>query len=57
MCCGIQEYWIIDPSVKDILIYQFEDGNIARRTAFKQGETAASFLFEGLNVQVGEIFM
>lgn len=57
MCCGVKEYWIVDPSARDILIYQFENGNISRRAAYKQGESAVSFLFEGLNVPVDEVFM
>lgn len=57
MSCGVKEYWIVDPSAKDILIYEFEDANIGRKAACKQGDTAASFVFEGLQVTVDEIFM
>ena len=56
MSCGVKEYWIVDPSSKDILIYLFDDGNISRKAFFKLGETAASFLFEGLSVVVDQVF-
>lgn len=54
--CGVKEYWIVDPSTKRITIYRFEDGEVAAQRMFAQGETAASYLFEGLSAAVDQVF-
>ena len=54
--CGVKEYWVADPSTKRITIYRFEDGEVAGQRMFSQGETAVSFLFEGLTVAVNQVF-
>lgn len=56
MECGVLEYWIVDPSEKKVIIYQFQDREIKRTAMCKPPETAKSFLFEGLSVELGRIF-
>jgi Uma2 family endonuclease len=56
MSCGIQEYWIVNPSNRQVSIYLFKDQNIREYTAFKYGETAESFTFKGLTVNLSQIF-
>lgn len=56
MECGVNEYWIIDPSEKKVIIYNFRDRKIKRTAMCKPPETAQSFLFEGLSVELERIF-
>lgn len=56
MECGVGEYWIVDPSEKKVIIYQFQDREIKRTRMCKPPETANSFLFEGLSVKLERIF-
>ncbi|NLO39064.1 MAG: Uma2 family endonuclease, partial [Ruminiclostridium sp.] len=56
MSCGIQEYWIVNPANRQVSIYLFKDQNIHEYTAFKYGETAESFTFKGLTVNLSQIF-
>jgi prevent-host-death family protein len=56
LSCGVQEYWIANPFSREIAVYRFEDGGIGRTVTYKQGETASSFLFEGLTAPVDEVF-
>ncbi|UZD12293.1 type II toxin-antitoxin system prevent-host-death family antitoxin [Virgibacillus natechei] len=56
MECGVGEYWIVDPSEKKVIIYQFRDREIKQTVMCKPPETAKSFLFEGLSVELGRIF-
>lgn len=53
---GVGEYWIVDPKSKTILVYVFADHAIDRFTSYRIGEMAASAIFEGLDVDVKELF-
>lgn len=52
---GVKEYWIVDPETKQISIYRFEDKEIVKNKAFT--DTAKSFLFEGLEIDLSQVFM
>ncbi len=56
MSTGIKEYWIINPVNKEVSIYLFEDNNISNNTTYKKKETAVSFHFSSLEVNLEKIF-
>lgn len=56
MSCGVSEYWIVDPLKKDVTIYFFKGGDIEDYNMYRQTETAESFTFEGLKVDLKKIF-
>lgn len=56
MACGVHEYWIIDPSEKKALLYSFKDHRIQKTSLYNESETAESFLFDGLSVELATIF-
>lgn len=56
MSTGIKEYWIVNPLNKDITIYFFEDNNIAKNETYKKNESASSYFFIGLNINLKDIF-
>lgn len=53
---GVNEYWIVDPKSESILIYVFTDHAIDCFTQYKEGEVAVSGKFEGLSINVSELF-
>lgn len=54
--CGVEEYWIVNPADKLIFIMLLADCSILREGSFKSGETAKSFIFQGLAVDVDLVF-
>ncbi len=52
---GVKEYWIIDQKQETIMIYSFKDYEVDNFASYKR-ETAVSYLFDGLSVDVGELF-
>lgn len=56
MSTGIKEYWIINPVNKEVSIYLFVDNNISNNTTYKKKETAVSFHFSKLEVDLEKIF-
>ncbi|WP_127585360.1 type II toxin-antitoxin system prevent-host-death family antitoxin [Paenibacillus koleovorans] len=56
MCCGIKEYWIVNPLNKEITVYLFENQSISQNVTYKNNEIAHSFLFSGLAVELAAIF-
>ncbi|NLY73910.1 MAG: type II toxin-antitoxin system Phd/YefM family antitoxin [Firmicutes bacterium] len=53
---GVREYWLIDPKQENIMIYCFEDFEIDKYKTFERGSTALSFVFNGLVVDVENLF-
>jgi Uma2 family endonuclease len=53
---GIKEYWLVDPFLKTIAVYKFENREISDLSVFKGTETAHSFIFKGLKVELEKIF-
>jgi prevent-host-death family protein len=56
MSTGIKEYWIVNPLSKEIRIYCFDNRGISRDETFKKNETANSYIFKGLNINLKDIF-
>ena len=56
MSTGIKEYWIINPVNREVSIYLFEDNNISNNITYKKKETAVSFHFSSLKVDLEKIF-
>jgi Uma2 family endonuclease len=56
MSCNVQEYWIVNPMNKEVIVYTFENREIRSLTTCKKSETVQSQIFEGLNVEIAKIF-
>lgn len=56
MSSGISEYWIVNPLNKEVAIYLFADKEISNYITYRKKETAQSFLFTGLSVELERIF-
>ncbi len=57
MKSGVLEYWVVDPESKSVSQYTFsEERDIKDLTGFQEGDTIKSTVFEGLEVQLGDIF-
>jgi len=56
MSCGVGEYWVVNPLNQEIAVYRFADQDIADNITFRRGETAQSFIFEGLTAELSRIF-
>jgi len=57
MLSGVKEYWIIDPKQEQIVIYSFNNNEIDRFKFFEKGSIAQSFIFDGLALNVSELFL
>lgn len=56
MMSGVEEYWIIDPRNKSIIIYTFKDNSIDQNLYYRLGDTAFSVIYEGLEVNIADLF-
>lgn len=56
MLSGVREFWITDHAKQAVLVYGFKDCSIDECTVFKEGETLLSYHFEGLAIEVSEVF-
>ena len=56
MSCGVREYWIVNPINADATVYLFEEKNISKHVTYKKGETALSYIFEGLSAELERVF-
>jgi prevent-host-death family protein len=57
MCSGVKEYWIVDPDIREVSIYLFEDCNIKAHKTFLSDMTCKSFLFDSLELKLDRVFM
>ncbi len=53
---GINEYWIIDPDSRQLLLYRFIKGGISECRTFRSNETVVSLHFVGLEFKLDSIF-
>ena len=53
---GIPEYWIVDPRVDAITVFELEGGVYVEHGVFFLGMQAESALLEGFSVDVGTVF-
>lgn len=56
MACGVEEYWIVNPLNREVMVHLFKDNDFDRHITFKGAELAQSFIFPGLNVELERIF-
>ncbi len=56
MMSGVEEYWIVDPIGKCIIIYTFKDNSIDQNLYYRLGDTAFSMIYEGLEVTISDLF-
>lgn len=56
MLSEVREYWIVDPGNKTILLYGFKECKVDRFQGFKVPDILKSYLFEGLEVDLTEVF-
>ncbi|WP_105617193.1 type II toxin-antitoxin system prevent-host-death family antitoxin [Vallitalea okinawensis] len=56
MTSGVKEYWIVDPKQEKIIVYIFNNFEIENLEIYNKEQIAKSFEFEGLCVNVKEIF-
>ena len=55
---GVQEYWIVDPELETVKIYQFDDEVYGTPVllSHEKGDTVTSTLLPGLQLNLREIF-
>ena len=54
---GVQEYWVIHPEEKTLLIYSLDkDGNYLPSKLFTRGETVCSKVLEDFSLDLDEVF-
>jgi Uma2 family endonuclease len=56
MSCHVQEYWIVNPMNKEVIVYTFDNRGIRNFTTCKKSDTVQSQLFQGLHVELSRIF-
>jgi Uma2 family endonuclease len=56
MLGGVEEYWIIDPDNRKVLLYSFAERNIRDLSEYRLGEVVQSACFPGLEVPVSAVF-
>lgn len=54
MSCGICEYWIVDPSNKEVYIYLFKDKDIYVNKTYSFDSEIKSFYFKGLTLHLND---
>lgn len=57
MSCGVREYWIANPMSKEVTVYLLADNNIKDNITYRKPETAPSYIFEGLSVELDRVFI
>ncbi len=55
---GVEEYWVVDPELDEIKVYQLVDGRYTRTAelSLERSATLTSPLFPGLELRLAEIF-
>jgi Uma2 family endonuclease len=53
---GVQEYWLVDPTDRMILIYFLKNGEYIGSKPFIEGDKIKSLLFPELNIDVEDVF-
>ena len=57
MATGIEEYWIINPDEKSLMIYSFVDREVTSIKTYHDSMRMASVKFDDLAFQVSELFV
>ncbi len=50
-------YWVIEPQEKAVLAYGFQECGINQFAYYKENDTLRSYAFEGLNIDLGSVFI
>lgn len=53
---GVKEYWLLNPFASEFSVYMFKDREIEKVVTFRKSETARSFVFSGLEVELDKVF-
>lgn len=53
---GVREYWVVDPEAATVRVLVLRDGGYVEHGTFKAGERATSPTFDGLSVDVADVF-
>ena len=53
---GIEEFWIVDPKTKSVMVYSFKEGELDEDALYTLGQTAESIHFPGLSVPLDKLF-
>lgn len=53
---GIQEYWIVNYFSREVIVYRFKDRDIANIKSFVKEDAVQSFIFDGLTIELKDIF-
>lgn len=56
MSTGVQEYWIVNPFKKEVVVYCFENYDVAQNTTYRKDQIVTSHIFNGLEVSLSNIF-
>jgi prevent-host-death family protein len=56
MQSGVKEYWVTNISSRELYIYVFNKYNIENMMAYKGGERAESTVFQGLGIELRQVF-
>jgi Uma2 family endonuclease len=54
---GVKEYWIVDPDDGTIEVQRLHGSVFSTLALFEKGQTLTSPMFEGLGVDVGQVFV
>ena len=57
MLSGVKEYWVIDPRQERVVIYSFKNCEIGEYNFFEKGGIAQSFIFDGLVLNVSDLYL
>ena len=54
---GVREYWIVNPFSREITVFKFENEDVADSRCYRIGDSAVSFIFDGLKIRVDSLFL
>jgi len=54
MTSGIEEYWIVDPVLGDVIVYQFSDLSISQTKLFGIDDICSSFIYSDFSFNLKE---
>jgi prevent-host-death family protein len=57
MMSGVNEFWVVDPFKRTVIVYLFNNFNIEEYATFKGEENLVSYHFAGLQIPLDEIFV
>jgi len=56
MISAVREYWVIDPKKKNIMLYGFKELEVDEFSNFNIPDILVSYFFEGLKIDLSEVF-